>query len=110
MGHQDGSVEEVLGRLAFSAHGVVKRPQLLDTGITVILDSPCFYTEQLEAGQEIAAKHYYRPRNEEVAKKHEGQFVKLKLFTVDEVFGGWQKAQKIHFSDGGMFDQIYQKR
>ena len=62
------------------------------------------YTEE---GQEIAAKHYYRPRLEKVAAKYAGQFTKTNLFTVDEVFGGWQKAQQIHFADGGVFDQIY---
>jgi sulfate transport system substrate-binding protein len=59
-------------------------------------------------GQEIAAKHYYRPRLESVAKKYASQFPKLKLITVDQVFGGWQNAQKIFFADGGVFDQIYQ--
>jgi len=60
-------------------------------------------------GQEIVAKNYYRPRNGEVAKKYDSQFPKLNLFTIDEVFGGWQKAQKAHFAEGGSFDQIYQK-
>lgn len=59
-------------------------------------------------GQELAAKHFYRPRLEAVARKHADTFPQLKLFTVDEVFGGWAKAQKIHFSDGGIFDQIQQ--
>ncbi len=62
-------------------------------------------------GQEIAAKHYFRPRLATVAAKYAGQFPpfpKINLFTVDEVFGGWQKAQKKHFDDGGFFDQIYQ--
>ena len=59
-------------------------------------------------GQEIAAKNYYRPRLESVAKKYASTFPKLKLVTIDEVFGGWQKAQKTHFADGGVFDQIYQ--
>jgi sulfate/thiosulfate-binding protein len=59
-------------------------------------------------GQEIAAKNYYRPRLESVAKKYASTFPKIKLVTVDEVFGGWQKAQKTHFADGGVFDQIYQ--
>jgi sulfate/thiosulfate-binding protein len=63
------------------------------------------YTEQ---GQEIAARHYYRPKLKSVAAKYGAQFPKIKLFTVDEVFGGWQKAQKMHFADGGVFDQIYQ--
>jgi sulfate/thiosulfate-binding protein len=59
-------------------------------------------------GQEIAAKNYYRPRMESVAKKYASTFPKLKLVTVDDVFGGWQKAQKKFFADGGIFDQIYQ--
>jgi len=61
-----------------------------------------------EEGQEIAAKHYYRQRLETVAAKHAAQFPKMTLFTIDEAFGGWQKAQKTHFADGGTFDQIYQ--
>jgi sulfate transport system substrate-binding protein len=60
-----------------------------------------------EEGQEIAAKNYYRPTLESVAKKYESQFTKVNLITIDEVFGGWQKAQKKHFADGGVFDQIY---
>ena len=60
-------------------------------------------------GQEIAAKNYYRPTLESVAKKYESQFPKVNLIKIDEAFGGWQKAQKTHFSDGGTFDQIYQK-
>jgi len=59
-------------------------------------------------GQEIAAKHYFRPRLEAVAQKYAAAFPKLTLFTVDEVFGGWQKAQKTHFNEGGVFDQIQQ--
>lgn len=58
-------------------------------------------------GQEIAAKHYYRPRLESVAQKYAAQFPKITLFTIDQAFGGWDKAQKTHFSDGGVFDQIY---
>jgi len=58
-------------------------------------------------GQEIAAKNYYRPRLESVAKKYAATFPKLKLVTIDDIFGGWQKAQKTHFADGGVFDQIY---
>jgi len=57
-------------------------------------------------GQEIAARHYYRPRNKEVASRYANQFAKVKLFTVDQVFGGWEKAQKTYFGDGGIFDQI----
>jgi sulfate/thiosulfate-binding protein len=57
--------------------------------------------------QEIAAKHHYRPRDQKVAAKYAGTFAKVKLFTIDEAFGGWQNAQKTHFADGGTFDQIY---
>jgi len=60
-----------------------------------------------ESGQAIAAKHYYRPRLEAVAQKYTGRFPKINLVTIDEAFGGWQKAQKLHFEDGGTFDQIY---
>jgi sulfate/thiosulfate transport system substrate-binding protein len=63
------------------------------------------YTEE---GQRIAAKHFYRPRLASVAAETAGVFPKVTLFSIDEVFGGWQKAQKAHFSDGGTFDQIYQ--
>ena len=59
-------------------------------------------------GQEIAAKNYYRPRLESVANKYAATFPKIKLVTIDDTFGGWQKAQKTHFTDGGIFDQIYQ--
>jgi sulfate transport system substrate-binding protein len=58
-------------------------------------------------GQEIAARNYYRPRNPEVAARHAAQFPKVTLFTIDEMFGGWAKAQKEHFGDGGTFDRIY---
>ncbi|MPS49513.1 sulfate ABC transporter substrate-binding protein [Methylobacillus sp.] len=60
-----------------------------------------------QEGQEIAARHYLRPRSAEVLAAHQADFKPLQLFTVDELFGGWQKAQKTHFSDGGIFDQIY---
>ncbi len=59
-------------------------------------------------GQEIAARNYYRPRLEAVAEKYAKDFPKLNLFTIDEVFGGWQKAHKTHFAEGGVFDQIQQ--
>ena len=60
--------------------------------------------------QELIAKYHYRPRLEEVAKKHEADFQKITLFTIDDVFGGWKSAQKTHFDDGGIFDQIYQPK
>ena len=62
-----------------------------------------------EAGQEIAAQHFLRPRLESVASKHRDVFKQIDLFTVDEEFGGWKKAQQTHFADGGIFDQIYLK-
>jgi len=58
-------------------------------------------------GQEIAARNFYRPTDAKVAAKYAKQFPKITLFSIDEVFGGWTKAQKTHFSDGGVFDQIY---
>lgn len=57
-------------------------------------------------GQGIAAKHFYRPRLHEVSEKFASTFPKLNLFTIDEVFGGWQQAQKKHFDEGGIFDQL----
>jgi sulfate/thiosulfate transport system substrate-binding protein len=62
-----------------------------------------------EEGQEIAAKNFYRPTLESVAKKYESQFPRINLVKIDEVFGGWQAAQKKHFADGGVFDEIYGK-
>jgi sulfate/thiosulfate-binding protein len=68
------------------------------------------YLEYLytEAGQEIAARHFYRPRLASVAAKHQAQFPKVTLLTIDDVFGGWKKAHAVHFADGALFDQIYQ--
>jgi sulfate/thiosulfate-binding protein len=61
-------------------------------------------------GQDIAAKNFYRPRSPEVAAKYKDAFPAVNLITIDDpIFGGWQKAQKTHFSDGGTFDQIYRK-
>jgi len=65
------------------------------------------YTPQ---GQEIAAKHFFRPRLDSVAQKYAGTFPKINLFTIDEVFGGWQNAQTIHFNEDGVFDQILSRR
>ena len=59
-------------------------------------------------GQELIAKHFFRPRNAAIVAKYSGRFPKIRLFTVDELFGGWQKAQQTHFADGGVFDQIYE--
>jgi sulfate transport system substrate-binding protein len=58
-------------------------------------------------GQELVARHYFRPRSKEVAAKYTERFPQVPLFTIDDVFGGWTKAQAVHFSDGGIFDLIY---
>ena len=65
------------------------------------------YTDE---GQDIAGKHYYRPRDGKAAAKYGRTFSTVILFTIDDVFGGWQKAQKTHFADGGVFDKIYQPK
>ncbi len=62
-----------------------------------------------DEGQEIAAKHHFRPRSEKVLKRYAASFKPLHLFTVDEVFGGWTRLQKVHFDDGGIYDQILLK-
>ncbi len=61
-------------------------------------------------GQDIAGRNYYRPRSAEALAKYKDHFANVALFTIDEQFGGWQKAQKIHFADGGIFDQIYKPK
>jgi sulfate/thiosulfate transport system substrate-binding protein len=60
-----------------------------------------------EEGQDIAGKNFYRPRSDKAAAKYASQFTQVKLVTIDDVFGGWTKAQKTHFDDGGVFDQIF---
>ena len=61
-------------------------------------------------GQDIAARNFYRPTDMTVAARYAKSFPKLTLFTIDDTFGGWAKAQKTHFADGGVFDQIYTKK
>ena len=64
-----------------------------------------------EEGQDIAGKNFYRPSASEKAKaKYARQFVKVKLFGINEAFGGWANADKAHFADGGSFDQIYTRK
>ena len=65
------------------------------------------YTDE---AQDIIAKNYYRPATDKAAKKYESQFAKVNLFTIEQVAGGWTAAQKAHFADGGIFDQIYQPK
>jgi sulfate/thiosulfate-binding protein len=61
-------------------------------------------------GQELAVKHHYRPTDPEILKKHQSEFANVTLFSVDEIFGGWDKAQKTHFDDGGTFDAVYKAK
>ncbi len=70
------------------------------------------YLEYLysEEGQEIAVKHYFRPQLASVMAKHASEFPKTELFTVDQIVGDWRKTQKVHFDDGGLFDQMYKPR
>lgn len=70
------------------------------------------YLEHLfsEEGQEIAVRHHLRPRDPQVAARHAGGFRPIQLFTVEEMFGGWPRAQAIHFDEGGIFDQITSQR
>ncbi|OEZ67871.1 sulfate-binding protein precursor [Janthinobacterium sp. HH103] len=65
------------------------------------------YTDE---AQDIIAKNYYRPATDKAAKKYASQFAKVNLFTIEQVAGGWTAAQKAHFADGGIFDQIYQPK
>ena len=69
------------------------------------------YLEYLysDAGQELAAQHFFRPKNETILARYATRYQPLKLFTVEDVAGGWAQAQKTHFADGGIFDQIYQR-
>jgi sulfate transport system substrate-binding protein len=60
-----------------------------------------------DEGQDIAGRNFYRPRSEKIAVKYASQFPQISFFTIDEAFGGWANAQKVHFADGGLFDQIY---
>ena len=62
-----------------------------------------------DEGQEIAVHHHLRPTVKSIADKHKNEFKQVDIFTVDELFGGWKNAQKVHFADGGTFDQIYTK-
>src|SRR5688572_1807496 len=75
-------------------------------GTKAIADAYLQYLYSPE-GQEIAARNYYRPRDQKVLSKYANRFAKVELFTIDQAFGGWQAAQKAHFADGGSFDQIY---
>jgi sulfate transport system substrate-binding protein len=105
------------------------RVELITPSVTILAEPPVTLVEKVakkhgtlavaqayleylysDDGQEIAARHYYRPRLAKVASKRAGDFPKVSLFTIDEVFGGWAKAQPKHFGDGGIFDEIYQPK
>ena len=77
-----------------------------DKGTRVVAEAYLNYWYSKE-GQQIAARNWYRPRDPEVARQYENSFPKVALFTIDDVFGGWARAQREHFSEGGIFDQIY---
>ncbi len=103
------------------------RFQIVTPGVSILAEPPVAVVDRVAAkhgtaavarayleylyspeGQEIAARNYYRPRQPAAAARHAAQFPHLQLFTVDQMFGGWTRAQKVHFADGGIFDQIYQ--
>ena len=63
-----------------------------------------------DAGQDIAGRNFYRPTSEKAQAKYGKQFPKIALFTIDQAFGGWAKADKAHFADGGTFDQVYSNK
>jgi sulfate/thiosulfate transport system substrate-binding protein len=62
------------------------------------------------SGQEVVAKHHFRPQDKNVAEKYKAKFAAVKTFTVDEVFGGWAKAHQVHFAEGGTFDKIQTRK
>jgi sulfate/thiosulfate transport system substrate-binding protein len=77
-------------------------------GTTALAQSYLEYLYSPE-GQELAGKHFFRPRSKDALARHADKFAKVELITVDEFFGGWNKAQKVHFSEGGTYDLIYKK-
>ncbi|HXE79844.1 MAG TPA: sulfate ABC transporter substrate-binding protein [Vicinamibacterales bacterium] len=108
LGEAKGSVEIVVPSISILAEppvavvdAVVDRKKTREVAAAYL---EFLYTP---AAQEIIAKHYYRPRDPEVAARYRRTFAPVELFTIDEAFGGWQQAQAEHFVDGGTFDQIY---
>ena len=100
--------------------------EIVDPSISILAEPPVAWVDQViekkgtaevakaylnylysDEGQDIAGRNYYRPRNAAIAAKYAQQFPKIELFTIDDVFGGWAKAQATHFADDGVFDQIY---
>jgi sulfate/thiosulfate-binding protein len=78
-------------------------------GVTAVAEAYLKYLYTPEA-QEIIAKNHYRPHDQAVVAKYAGQFPSIQLFTIDDTFGGWKKAQALHFADKGIFDQIYKTK
>jgi sulfate/thiosulfate transport system substrate-binding protein len=103
-----GKVEMVVPTLSILAEPSVSVvDQVVDErGTRAVAEAYLKYLYSPE-GQEIAAKHFYRPRDPQVAARHTAQFPPMHLVTIDEVFGGWAKAQATHFADGGIFDKMY---
>ena len=108
IGESKGQVEIVVPAVSILAEPpVAVVDKVVDKrGTRKVAEAYLQYLYTLE-GQEILARHHYRPRASDVAAKHASSFATVRLFTIDEVFGGWQKAQASHFADGGTFDQIY---
>jgi sulfate/thiosulfate-binding protein len=114
--------------LALKAYGA-ERFAIVTPSISILAEPPVALVDQVvdqrgtrqvaeayltylysDEGQELAAQYFYRPTNPAILARHKGQFPDLQLFTVTERFGGWQKAQRTHFADGGIFDQIYKPK
>jgi sulfate/thiosulfate transport system substrate-binding protein len=106
-----GKLEIVYPSLSILAEPPVARVDKITErrGATVVAEAYLKFLYSPD-GQEIAARHYFRPRLEAVAQKHAQLFPKVNLFTIDEVFGGWKKAHQAHFADGAVFDRIYAER
>ncbi len=112
-------VQEKLGRDGFeivtpSVSILAEPPVAVVSGVASRRGTDEFARAYLEylyspLGQDIAARHYFRPRSPETMARHRNRFPSMTLFTIDEMFGGWQAAQKTHFSDGGEFDALFER-
>lgn len=108
LGETQGAVEIVVPSVSITAEPPVALvDQVVDKRGTRAAAEAYLQFLYTPEGQELAAKHHYRPRDPQVAAKHADGFASVQLFTIDDVFGGWERAQQTHFADGGTFDQIY---